>query len=400
MTIEVLIFDVEGTLFDTRAAHVEAWEQALAASGFLIPPDRLESEIDKGGEQLVSAVLGQHAESHSGESLRRTESALFARIVKERGLRLFPAARELLAAVHERRILVVLATSDTQEQLQILQTAAGVDLQKTADLIVTREDTAGVHPAPDAVTAALRKLDRSPALCALVGDKIADMKAGTRAGVICLGVLTGHESAEQLLRSGARAVYADTAELLARLDEMLQLASPCAIRLGTEVLEGLMREALAEASRGLENGQAPIGCILASGSGEVLSRGYNQMMSSGDLSAHAEIVAIRNAAGKLLPGQRDYILVSTLEPCVMCTGAAMELGVDTILYGLPAPADGGTERVSPPRLPYTQMPRIIGGILSAQSRHLFERFAGMTSNPVAQAFTKQLLAGTSLDGKS
>jgi tRNA(Arg) A34 adenosine deaminase TadA len=88
---------------------------------------------------------------------------------------------------------------------------------------------------------------------------------------------------------------------------------------------------------------------------------------------------------------KDLILVSTLEPCVMCTGAAMEAAVDTIVYALRAPADNGSVRVRPPQSPESQMPRIVGEILAGESRELFEQFLKVAKNPKQRAFVEQLL---------
>jgi tRNA(Arg) A34 adenosine deaminase TadA len=220
------------------------------------------------------------------------------------------------------------------------------------------------------------------------------MQAAKLAGVIGIGVLTGSRTRHSLLRAGARLVYEDLAELLERLDEMLHLASPTSIHLTANVLEGLMREALAEARLGLANGEAPIGCVVADGSGQVIARGHNQFHRARDRMAHAEMVAFRACAGRFPPDTRDHILVSTLEPCVMCTGAAMEVAMDTIVYGLQAPADSGTGRVQPPETAESQMPRIIGGVLAREARALFERFASTATDPLQRAFTEQLLALT------
>ena len=155
--------------------------------------------------------------------------------------------------------------------------------------------------------------------------------------------------------------------------------------------ESLMREALATAQEGMAAGEAPIGCVLADGNGQVIARGFNRLNGSKDRTAHAEMVAFREAAGRVPEEAKDLILVSTLEPCVMCTGAAMEAAVDTIVYGLKAPADSGTGRVQPPQSPESQMPRIVGDVLSAESRALFEEFARVAKNPKQRAFAEQLL---------
>jgi len=76
----------------------------------------------------------------------------------------------------------------------------------------------------------------------------------------------------------------------------------------------------------------------------------------------------------------------------MCTGAAMEAAVDTIVYALKAPADSGTGRVSPPQSPECQIPRIVGDVLPDESRKLFEQWlARPGNNPQQVKFVRQLL---------
>jgi tRNA(Arg) A34 adenosine deaminase TadA len=163
------------------------------------------------------------------------------------------------------------------------------------------------------------------------------------------------------------------------------------VRLTRDVQEGLMREALAAAEEGMAAGEAPIGCAIADTDGHIVARGYNEMNRSQNKTAHAEIVTFAKAAGRIPLDARDFVLVSTLEPCVMCTGAAMEAAVDTIVYALQAPADSGTGRVRPPESPESQMPRIVGDVCAGESRQLFERWLeGKRGTPQA-AYVEQLL---------
>jgi len=154
----------------------------------------------------------------------------------------------------------------------------------------------------------------------------------------------------------------------------------------------LMREALRTAEEGMEAGEAPIGCVIARGDGTIIARAFNEMNRTGNKTAHAEIVAFARAAGKAPLEARDLILASTLEPCVMCTGAAMEAAVDVIYYGLRAPADAGTGRVRPPESPESSMPRIIGDVLAGESRRLFERWLERHRETPQAAYVEQLLA--------
>jgi len=93
----------------------------------------------------------------------------------------------------------------------------------------------------------------------------------------------------------------------------------------------LLREALAEARLGLEQGGLPIGSVLADAAGRIVARGHNLRVQSGDPTAHAEVVCIRNAGRR-----RDWprlTLVSTLSPCIMCTGTSLLFRIPRVVIG-------------------------------------------------------------------
>jgi cytosine deaminase len=93
----------------------------------------------------------------------------------------------------------------------------------------------------------------------------------------------------------------------------------------------LLREAVAEARLGLAEGGLPIGSVLADGEGRIVARGHNLRVQTGDPTAHAEVGCIRNAGRR-----RDWdrlTLVSTLSPCVMCTGTALLFRIPTVVIG-------------------------------------------------------------------
>jgi HAD superfamily hydrolase (TIGR01509 family) len=390
--LSALIFDIDGTLLDTNDAHVEAWVDAFAALGYRIPADRVRVEIGKGGDRLVPAILGKEAEQREGKELRRIQTERFLAIASERRLKPFPRVPELFRAVRERGLRTALATSSNRRHLDGVMESAGIDLVAMVDVLVTKDDARSSKPAPDLVVAAVNRLDVSPAECAMVGDTTYDAQACIGAGVVFLGVATGAASPTDLWAAGARGVWHDVADLLDHLDEALLLASPGPVPLTHEILDRLMQQALGAAVEGLAAGEAPIGAVLARGDGTVLSRAHDERCRSGDPTAHAELNAFRSAAGQLPPGARDLILVTTVEPCVMCTGAAMETAVDTVVFGLRAPADSGTCRVRPPQAPGTGMPRLVGGVLADQSRSLFETWLRERPNPEQKPYVEQLLA--------
>jgi tRNA(adenine34) deaminase len=101
-----------------------------------------------------------------------------------------------------------------------------------------------------------------------------------------------------------------------------------------------MREALAEAQRAAENGEVPVGAVVVRGQ-EIVGRGANRMIAAHDPSAHAEIVAMREASQRLsnyrLP---ECTLYATVEPCPMCAGAAVLARLKRLVYGCDDPKAG------------------------------------------------------------
>jgi len=105
-------------------------------------------------------------------------------------------------------------------------------------------------------------------------------------------------------------------------------------------LETLMRAALDEARRARDVGEVPIGAVVAVGS-EIVGRGFNHPIGAHDPTAHAEIVALRDAAARVgnyrLSGAT---LCVTIEPCLMCVGALVHARIGTLVFGAPEPKSG------------------------------------------------------------
>jgi HAD superfamily hydrolase (TIGR01509 family) len=392
MALGAFVFDLDGTLVDSNALHVEAFRRAFAARGYKIGGDRIFAEVGKGGDRLVPAIIGEELDREDGDALREAHPKEYAKISKEKGLRVFPGVLELLAELRRRGVRTALATSSGEGHLKATEEASGLKLREIFDHVVGADDIARSKPAPDAVAAAVKKLDLSPAECAMVGDTPYDAWSARDAGVVTLALTCGGHPPAALRAAGARGTWRDAADLLRSLDRAMSIASPSRERLTRARLDTLMHEALSAAREGLASGEAPIGCALARGDGSVICRAHNELNRTGVKTAHAEMAAFARSAGKVPPDARDLILVSTLEPCVMCLGAAMEAAVDTVVYGLPAPADSGTARVEPPQSPESQMPRIVGRVLEKECRAPFEEFLRKPDlNPQQAAFVRQLL---------
>jgi tRNA(adenine34) deaminase len=140
--------------------------------------------------------------------------------------------------------------------------------------------------------------------------------------------------------------------------------------------EALMREALALAAEAAAAGEVPVGAVVVK-DGEVLGRGYNRPISSHDPTAHAEIVAMREAAARLgnyrLTGCELYV---TLEPCAMCVGAMLHARLARVVFGAKDPKTGACGSVVD--LPATEElnhhATFEGGLLAEECGALLKRF--------------------------
>jgi tRNA(adenine34) deaminase len=140
--------------------------------------------------------------------------------------------------------------------------------------------------------------------------------------------------------------------------------------------EYFMRLALREAERALDHDDVPIGCLVVH-EGEVLAAAPNERELRGDPTAHAEILALREASEKL-GGWRllDTVLYVTLEPCAMCAGAIVLARVPRVVWGAADPKAGAAGSVldvlGEPRL--NHRPDTAGGLLAEESAELLRLF--------------------------
>ncbi|MGI9953494.1 tRNA adenosine(34) deaminase TadA [Moorellaceae bacterium AZ2] len=137
-----------------------------------------------------------------------------------------------------------------------------------------------------------------------------------------------------------------------------------------------MRMALEEARKALQEGEVPVGAVVVQ-EGEVIARAHNRRETSQDPTAHAEILALRQAAQRLrtwrLEGATLYV---TLEPCPMCAGAAVQARLKRLVYGAPDIRAGAVDSV----LNLVEHPHfnhrveVISGICEEECRLILQEF--------------------------
>ena len=137
-----------------------------------------------------------------------------------------------------------------------------------------------------------------------------------------------------------------------------------------------MRVALEEARVAAASGEVPVGAVVVL-AGAVVGRGHNRPVAASDPTAHAEVLALRDAARRVgnyrLPGATLYV---TVEPCVMCTGACLHARIEELVFG--APDDKGGAVVSHARVlddaAWNHRVRVAGGVLGADATELMQAF--------------------------
>lgn len=155
--------------------------------------------------------------------------------------------------------------------------------------------------------------------------------------------------------------------------------------------EKWMNLALDEARLAMKNGEIPIAAILVSG-GKELSRSQTMVSRKGTLAAHGELFALLEANGKLWAAEHPLIIYTTLEPCLMCVGAAMQVGVDEIVFGMEAAPDGGARYQEAIAKGGQKVPVVRGGVLEAECLTLMRRLPIELPSQPAVGYVKAMLA--------
>ena len=144
-----------------------------------------------------------------------------------------------------------------------------------------------------------------------------------------------------------------------------------------EAQEHYMNLALVEARKAEAAGEVPVGAIIIDKGGQVIGRGFNQPISSRDPTAHAEILALREASRTVsnyrLTGSTLYC---TMEPCTMCAGALIHARIQTVVFGAPDPKAGAAGSLynvlTDPRLNHSV--EIVRGVRDAECAVLLQAF--------------------------
>jgi HAD superfamily hydrolase (TIGR01509 family) len=215
-----VILDIDGTLVDTNYQHAIAWHRALRSHDYTVQVWEIHRHIGMGGDQIVSALIGEEGEDAAGDEIRAAEGEAYAELIGE--VQPMDGARELIAELREDGATTILASSAKQGEVEHY-----LDLLGARDLVDGWTSSAEVErtkPHPDLVQAALEKA-RAGVRAVMVGDSTWDVKAAEAAGIPTLAVLTGGFSAAELRDAGAAKVVESIGKLREDRRALEELAS-------------------------------------------------------------------------------------------------------------------------------------------------------------------------------
>jgi len=215
--VRAALFDVDGTLVDTNYLHAVTWWEAFAQAGHVVPMAEIHRAIGMGSGLMLDKLLPQDRDTGDDAGIRVAHSALYATYRSR--LRPLPGAADLLRACKRQGLAVVLASSADEPEFNMLR--AALDAEDAIDAATFSGDVEASKPAPDLVQVALDKAGVPAGEAVFTGDTVWDVQACQKAGVPCIGLLSGGISRDELTSAGAAEVYPGPGDLLASLDESL-----------------------------------------------------------------------------------------------------------------------------------------------------------------------------------
>ena len=216
-SVRAVLFDVDGTLVDTNYLHAVTWWEAFAQAGHDVAMTDIHRAIGMGSDQLLDRLLPRDRGKDQDPALRAAHSALYSTYWSR--LRPLRGATDLLRACKKRGLTVVLASSADEPEFNALR--AALDAEDAIDEATFAGDVESSKPAPDLVQVALDKAGVRPDEAVFVGDTVWDVQASQKAGVRCVGFLSGGISRDELLEAGAAQIYDGPANLLDHFPDAL-----------------------------------------------------------------------------------------------------------------------------------------------------------------------------------
>jgi beta-phosphoglucomutase len=190
MPPRAVIWDLDGTLVDSRAYHWRAWRETLAALGYSLTYEQFLATFGWRNEEILRQLLGPDLPEEAVARIAAAKERRYRELVQSEGLTLLPGARLWLERLHRAGWRQALATSAPRQNVETILAVLGISAYFQAT--VCAEDVQRGKPDPEIFLRAAARLGVPPARCVVVEDAPAGVEAARRAGMRVVGVLTSH----------------------------------------------------------------------------------------------------------------------------------------------------------------------------------------------------------------
>lgn len=210
-----LIWDMDGTIVDTREAHWLAWRQTLAAENFDLVREVFLKTFGQKNDTILRSLLGSDLSDSEVVRIGDAKERKFRDILKQEGVKVLPGSMGLIdKAFALGRPQAIVSSAPRMNITTILEVLRQGD---TFSALVCAEDVSHGKPDPEGCMTASRKLGISPSSCLVLEDAPAGLEAARRAGMACVGVLSTHEqlcNADRIVHSLEDVSLEDLEELI------------------------------------------------------------------------------------------------------------------------------------------------------------------------------------------
>jgi beta-phosphoglucomutase len=208
-----VIFDMDGVLIDSAAAHRRAWQQLGDEIGRPFAAELFQRTFGQRNASIIPTWLGAVSPERS-DALGARKESIYRDLVKQGAIRVYPGIPALLSEIRSAGGRVAIASSGPRANVALLMDTIGAAVW--VDATVSAEDVREGKPHPEVFLTAAERLGIAPGHCAVVEDSVHGIEAAQRAGMLAIAVLTSTRSGE-LAAAGADMMLGEVGELQVNL---------------------------------------------------------------------------------------------------------------------------------------------------------------------------------------
>jgi HAD superfamily hydrolase (TIGR01509 family) len=212
LSLRGVLWDLDGTLADSRDYHWRAWREALGEAGVQVTEDQFQASFGQRNDSILAAWLGADADPAVVKRIGDAKEAYYRRLVREEGIEPLPGAREWIETLHSEGWRQAIASSAPRLNVEVMHRALGFG--DRIQVLVGAQDVSRGKPDPEVFLLAAKRLGISPDRCVVVEDAGAGIEAATRAGMASIGVGGEGVAAAKLVVNTLSELPANAFELL------------------------------------------------------------------------------------------------------------------------------------------------------------------------------------------